>query len=233
MCSECTRIALKRCEIKIFLRSMPPDTLGTARHWHSYTIASFPGPSRGVGERAWYILHAHAPGDPRKMWGNRILSYTLRLSSIELYVMQNPRTITMVTRLVAMEIPAHARAVCTRPFLLLLLKGLGTRLTTCIPVARSQLYLAQSHDSLTVGMYKCHNCWVSSLFNLNRPHNLNNQSDPTFVYAHPYRCIHPDPSESRRLPQVTGPFSQGWGLGMRLHLCDDSMNRDGSDIPYM
>ena len=91
--------------------------------------------------------------------------------------------------------------------------------------------LAQSHDSLTAGMYKCHNCWVSSLFNLNRPHSLNNQSDPTFVYAHPYRCIHPDPSESR-LPQVIGPFSQGWGLGMRLHLCDDSMNRDGSDIPY-
>ena len=114
MCSECTRIALKRCEIKIFLRSMPPDTLGTARHWHSYTIASFPGPSRGVGERAWYILHAHAPGDPRKMWGNRILSYTLYVSPIELYVMQNPQTITMVTRLIAMDTPAHARAVCTK-----------------------------------------------------------------------------------------------------------------------
>ena len=62
------------------------------------------------------------------MWGNRILSYTLRLSPVELYVMQNPRAITMVTRPVAMETPAHARAVCTRPFLLLLLKGLGTRL---------------------------------------------------------------------------------------------------------
>ena len=77
--------------------------------------------------------------------------------------------------------------------------------------------LAQSHDSLTAGMYKCHNCWVSSLFSLNRPHSLNNQSDPTFVYAHPRRCIHPDPSESSRLPQVIGPFSQGWALGMRLH----------------
>ena len=45
------------------------------------------------------------------------------------YVMQNqvnPRTITVVTRPVAMETPAHARTVCTRPFLLL--KGLGTRL---------------------------------------------------------------------------------------------------------
>ena len=89
-------------------------------------LASFPGPSRG-GERAWYTLYAHVPGDPRKMWGNRILSYTLRLSSIELYVMQNPRMITMVTRPVTMETPVHARAVCTRPFLLLL-KGLGTRL---------------------------------------------------------------------------------------------------------
>ena len=29
-------------------------------------LASFPGPSRGGGERAWYTLHAHAPGDPRK-----------------------------------------------------------------------------------------------------------------------------------------------------------------------
>ena len=46
----------------------------------------------------------------------------------ELYVMQNPRAITMVTRPVAMETPAHARVVCTMPFLLLLLKGLGTRL---------------------------------------------------------------------------------------------------------
>ena len=90
-------------------------------------LASYPGPYRGGGERAWYTLHAHAPGDPRKMWGNRILSYTLRLSSIEQYVMQNLRTISMVTQLVAMETPAHAPAVCTRPFLLLL-KGLGTRL---------------------------------------------------------------------------------------------------------
>ena len=91
-------------------------------------LASFPGPSRRGGERAWYTLHVHAPGGPRKMWGNRILSYTLRLSSIELYVMQNLRTITMVMRPVTMETPAHARVVCTRPFLFLFLKGLGTRL---------------------------------------------------------------------------------------------------------
>ena len=51
-------------------------------------IASYPGPSGG--ERAWYTLQAHAPGDPRKNGGNRILSYTLRLSSIELHVMKNP-----------------------------------------------------------------------------------------------------------------------------------------------
>ena len=72
-------------------------------------VASFPGPSRGGGGRAGYTLHVL--GDPRKMWGNRILSYTLRLSPIELYVMQNLRMITMVTRPVAMEIPAHVRGV--------------------------------------------------------------------------------------------------------------------------
>ena len=67
-------------------------------------------------------------GGPQKMWGNRILSYTLRLSSIELYIMQNPWMITMVTRPVVMETPVHAHTMCTRPFLLLLLKGLGMRL---------------------------------------------------------------------------------------------------------
>ncbi len=45
-------------------------------------LASYPGPSRG-GEGVWYTLHAYAQGDPRKSWGNRILPYTLRLSSIE------------------------------------------------------------------------------------------------------------------------------------------------------
>ena len=38
------------------------------------------------------------------------------------------KTIILVMRPVVMETPAHACAVCTRPFLLLL-KGLGTRLT--------------------------------------------------------------------------------------------------------
>ena len=47
------------------------------------------------------------------------------LSSIELRVMQ---THTMVTQPVAMETAAHAYAVCTRPFVLLYLKGTGTRL---------------------------------------------------------------------------------------------------------
>ena len=44
------------------------------------------------------------------------ISYTLCLSSIELHVMQNPRAITMVTRPVAMEMPAHAHTMCTRLF---------------------------------------------------------------------------------------------------------------------
>ena len=41
----------------------------------------------------------------------RLLSIELCVLSIELYVMQNLHTITMVTRLVAMEIPAHAQCV--------------------------------------------------------------------------------------------------------------------------
>ena len=80
-------------------------------------VASHPGPSKGGGTRAWYTLHAHAPGDPRKMWGIRILLYTLHLYDN------------------AMETPAHACAVCTRPFLLLL-KGLGTRLGFVLQVAQ-------------------------------------------------------------------------------------------------
>ena len=59
-------------------------------------------------------------GTPEKCGGNRMLWYTLLLSSIELYVMQNPQMITMVMRLVAMETPVYALAVCTRPLLLLL-----------------------------------------------------------------------------------------------------------------
>ena len=65
--------------------------------------------------------------DPRKNWGDRILSYTHLLLSIELHIMQTMRAITMVMRSVAMEMPTHAHAMCTRPFFLLL-KGLGTRL---------------------------------------------------------------------------------------------------------
>ena len=58
-------------------------------------------------------------GDPRKMWGNWILSYALHLSSIELYVMQN-RT--------GRYGEPSACTCSVYPFLLLLLKGLGTRL---------------------------------------------------------------------------------------------------------
>ena len=63
---------------------------------------------------------------------------------MELYVMQNPRMITMVTRAVAMETPAHARAVCTRPFLLL--KGLGKRLGLVLQIA--QWYYSSGVPSL-------------------------------------------------------------------------------------
>ena len=40
---------------------------GNGKQMKKITIASYPGASRGGGERAWrYILHAHAPEDPRK-----------------------------------------------------------------------------------------------------------------------------------------------------------------------
>ena len=84
-------------------------------------------------------------GTPEKCGGNRILLYTLHLSSIELYVVQNPQMITMVMRPVAMETPVHARAVCTRPFLLLL-KGLGTSLGLVLQVA--QWYYSSGVPSL-------------------------------------------------------------------------------------
>ena len=65
-----------------------------------------------------------------------VIGYYCIFSIYQLYVMQNPRMITMATRWVTMETPAHARAVCTRPFLLLLLKGLGTRLGLVLQVAQ-------------------------------------------------------------------------------------------------
>ena len=40
---------------------------------YSRLLALYPGPMRR--KRAWYTLHAHAPGDPRKIWENRISSY--------------------------------------------------------------------------------------------------------------------------------------------------------------
>ena len=87
-------------------------------------VASYPGPSlKERGERAWYTCMRMRRGTPEKCGGNRMLWYTLLLSSIELYVMQNPQMITMVMRLVAMETPVYALAVCTRPLLLLLLKA--------------------------------------------------------------------------------------------------------------
>ena len=84
-------------------------------------LASYPGPSVRGG-RAWYTLRTHAPGYPRKIWGNRILSYTLR---IHVHASTSPWPVTMEMRPVTMKTPAHVHAMCTRPFVLLLLKGLG------------------------------------------------------------------------------------------------------------
>ena len=76
------------------------NSQGCLQNWNTLAwghLASYPGPSRG---------------GPQKKW---IPSYTLCLSSIllELHIMQNLWTITIVTRPVAMETPTHARAVCS------------------------------------------------------------------------------------------------------------------------
>ena len=81
-----------------------------------------------------HIACAYAGGPQKKTGGIRYYRIFFRLSSIELHDMQNPRAITMEMRLVSsMEMPAHAPAICTRPFLLLL-KGLGTRLVLQMPL---------------------------------------------------------------------------------------------------
>ena len=43
--------------------------------WGCYSTPSSPGSYAYAsgGERAWYTLQAHVPGDPRKTWGNWIL----------------------------------------------------------------------------------------------------------------------------------------------------------------
>ena len=70
-------------EMYLYCSSKITSVLNTA----DILLASYPGPSRGGRERAWYTLCVHASGDPRKMWDNWILSYyTLRLSSIELHI---------------------------------------------------------------------------------------------------------------------------------------------------
>ena len=109
-------------------------------------VASYPGPSKGGGERAWYTLHAHRRGTPEKCG---VIGYYCILSIYHPYNCTSCRTclqmITMVTRRVTMETPAHARAVCTRPFLLLL-KGLGMRLGLVLHVA--QWYYSSGVPSL-------------------------------------------------------------------------------------
>ena len=93
-----------------------------------YTLASYPVPSGG--ERAWYTLQAHAPGDPRKNWGNRILSYTLVYSPF--IVHRTARHAKPASNhhgnATGHYGDASARARNVYQALLLLLKGLGTRL---------------------------------------------------------------------------------------------------------
>ena len=102
-----------------------------------------PGPFKRRRRKGLIHIECACAGGPQKNVG-----YTHHLSSMELYVMQNPRMITMVTRSVPMETPAHVRAVCTRPFLLLLLKGLGTRLGLVLQVV--QWYYSSGVPSLNL-----------------------------------------------------------------------------------
>ena len=79
---------------------------------------------------AWYALHANAPGDPRKIWGNRILSYihphTVYVYIITCVCVHNPVASYYGNAPVML---AYAHAMCTRPFSLLSSRnGLCTRL---------------------------------------------------------------------------------------------------------
>ena len=48
---------------------------------------------------------------------------------------------------------------------------------------------------------------VACYTNLNRLCSLTGQSDPSFVQAHPCRCVRPEPAKPRKLPEVTRRFS--------------------------
>ena len=85
-------------------------------------------------------------GTPEKRGGNRILLYTLHLSSIELYVMQNPQMITMEMRLVAMETPSTCACSVYQAPSPPPLEGLGTRLGLVLRVA--QWYYSSGVPSL-------------------------------------------------------------------------------------
>ena len=97
--------------------------------------ASYPGPFlRGGGERAWYTLHAHAPGTPEKSgviaYGSLLLCITLSRSQshVRIYTcgfsgflpcIRNPFTMNRSPADGNHSDPAHAHAMCTRPFPLL------------------------------------------------------------------------------------------------------------------
>ena len=90
-----------------------------------------PRPFSKRRRKGWYTLLAHVPGDPRKFLGDRIFNIIMHIY-IYMHAHIPTRLVTTETRSVAMEMLAHAHAMCTRSFLLLLLKGLGVRLDSFV-----------------------------------------------------------------------------------------------------
>ena len=124
-----------------------------------FSLIPRPFKRRRKGPGTHFTRMRRGPPEKCGVIGNWILLYTLRLLSIELHVVQNPRP-------VAMEIPAHVRTVCTRPFLLLLLllKGPGYEARThlscfvasnifvivkCMHTSRNPLSNSRIHPRLT------------------------------------------------------------------------------------
>ena len=103
-------------------------------------------------KRAWYILHddVHVQLDTRKNWVNWIVSivYSLFIIDRAAHHAKPP----MVTQTVVMETPAHVRAMCTRPFLLLL-KGLGTKLAS---TEKRLAELLQPHPTFSTHTWHIH-----------------------------------------------------------------------------
>ena len=109
-------------ELKLTRIALSNPTSATALAY--YLVASFPGPFlRGGEKRAWYTLHAHAPGTPAK---SGVIVYYIVYSFVirHLYTFSGYYIRSILGSLRCID-PlangnhgdlAHARAMCTRPF---------------------------------------------------------------------------------------------------------------------